>query len=53
VGGESVSLASSNNLEIRTGGINKTFQYITYFENYNSGGNGKEGIRFNRLLTTT
>jgi hypothetical protein len=51
VGGESVSLASGNNLEIRTGGINNTFQYITYFENYNSG--IKQGIRFNRNLTTT
>jgi hypothetical protein len=47
----SVSLAWGNNIEIRTGRTNKTFQYITYFEKYNS--DAKQGIRFNRNLTTT
>jgi hypothetical protein len=47
VGGESVSLSSTQNLEIRTGVSQKT----SYFENYNSGVN--QGIRFNRNLTTT
>jgi hypothetical protein len=47
VGGESISLSSTQNLEIKTGASQKT----SYFENYNS--DGKEGIRFNRNLTTT
>jgi hypothetical protein len=47
VGGESISLSSTQNLEIRTGASQKT----SYFENYNSA--GKEGIRFNRNITTT
>jgi hypothetical protein len=47
VGGESVSLSSTQYLEIRTGASQRT----SYFENYNSG--LKEGIRFNRNLTTS
>jgi hypothetical protein len=42
-----VSLSFTQNLEIRT----DTSQRTSYFENYNSG--GKEGIKFNRNLTTT
>jgi hypothetical protein len=47
VGGESVSLSSIQNLEIRTGVSQKT----SYFEDYNSGLN--QGIRFHRHMATT